>query len=237
VRAPVASAPRLAAPMERPARAATLLGVAAFVAYFAALHALIASGALPALAFVVIVAPWVIAAGAMFANAMRRAPVGRRRVLGAAAIACLAIVVWLAARVGPSLADGAEGVLYAENVAFFVWLGSLFALSLRPGREPLVTQMARKVRRGDMPPSLVRYARGATLAWAGFFAVVVVVSSALFFGASRATWSLFVNVLMWPCIAAMFAGEYAVRLAVLRDVRHDPLWAGIQAFRERGDRR
>jgi uncharacterized membrane protein len=229
--------------MDRPAPAATPAGLSGlvavavvFAAYFTGLHALIARGAAPAFALALVLAPWLIAAAVMVVSALRDATRSRRLVIGIVAASTVLLAATMAWRFGAPLASSAAHVLYAENVAFFGWLFSLFALSLAPGREPLVTRVARRARRGDMPPQVVRYTRGATIAWAAFFLAVIAVSTALFFAASRGAWSLFVNLLIFPCVAAMFAGEYAVRLALLRDVHHESLWAGVRAFREHGNR-
>jgi uncharacterized membrane protein len=87
---------------------------------------------------------------------------------------------------------------------------------LRPGREALITGMARRMHT-PFTDELAVYTRRVTIAWAGFFAAQLVTSIALFCFAPLVVWSLFVNILDFPLVAAMFAAEYAVRLRCLRD--------------------
>jgi uncharacterized membrane protein len=94
--------------------------------------------------------------------------------------------------------------------------GGLFALTLRPGHEPLITGMARRLH-GDISDELARYTRRVTIAWAGFFAAQLAISTTLFCFAPLVAWSFFVNILDLPLVAAMFAAEYMVRLRCLRN--------------------
>jgi len=91
-----------------------------------------------------------------------------------------------------------------------------FALTLRPGHEPLITAMARRMH-GPLTDELARYTRRVTIAWSAFFAAQLATSIGLFCFAPLVVWSFFVNILDFPLVAAMFAAEYAVRLACLRD--------------------
>lgn len=88
-----------------------------------------------------------------------------------------------------------------------------FALTLRPGHEPLITAMARRLH--GLTPEMARYTRKVTIAWALFFALQLSLSIGLFCFAPLTVWSFFVNILDLPLVAAMFAAEYAIRLRVL----------------------
>lgn len=92
---------------------------------------------------------------------------------------------------------------------YFVLLG-WFGGTLRPGREPLVTFMARHVHE-TMSPQLIAYTRRVTIAWCVFFLAMALTSTALFLRAPVATWSLFANLLNLPLVIAMFVGEYLWR--------------------------
>ena len=208
----------------------------AFVTYFVVLHALVADRTMPWLALAMILAPWAAGFVALAVRLVRAATGMRRTIVAITAIALGVGVGWQATARWPALVANADLVLYLENAVFFAWLSILFAVSLVSSREPLVTQMARKARRGDMPPEVVRYTRRVTIGWALFFASIIAMSSFLFFDASRAAWSLFVNLLIWPSIVAAFVVEYAIRLAVLRHVHHVPLMTGVRAFRDRENR-
>lgn len=210
----------------------------AFLAYFGTMHALIAGGEWPVLALGLVVLPWVVALlSSLLASDADPATRTWRRVGTVAALAVLGGLGW---RYGADLAPRADLLLYLENLLFLLALVALFATSLRGGREALVTRLARVVRNGDMPPSVVRYTRLVTLAWAGSFALLAMVSTALFLTQSRTVWSAFVNLAIWPLVAGGFVVEYAIRRRVLRDVHHIPMMAGVHAFRrhatlDRGD--
>ncbi len=205
----------------------------ACIAYFIALHALVAARTMPSLLLALVLAPWAVAFAALAAKRFNAAAGLRRAAIVIVACGLAVAVVWFARDRWATLVAKADLVLYLENALFFAWLAVLFAISLASPREPLVTRMARKARRGDMPPEVVRYTRLVTLCWAVYFAAIVAVSSFLYFGGSREAWSLFVNLLIWPLVAAAFVIEYAIRLTVLRHVRHVPLMTGFRAFRNR----
>jgi uncharacterized membrane protein len=91
-----------------------------------------------------------------------------------------------------------------------------FALTLRPGHEPLITAMARKMH-GDIADELVVYTRRVTIAWCCFFAMQLIISVTLFCAAPLVVWSSFVNVFDVPLVVSMFSAEYMVRLRCLRN--------------------
>jgi uncharacterized membrane protein len=91
-----------------------------------------------------------------------------------------------------------------------------FALTLRPGREPLVTAITRRLH-GTVCDELATYTRRVTMAWCGFFAVQLATSVALLLFAPLVVWSFFVNILDVPLVVAMFAAEYMIRLWCLQD--------------------
>ncbi len=91
-----------------------------------------------------------------------------------------------------------------------------FGLTLRPGREALITSMARRLQ-GDVSDELALYTRRVTFAWCCFFAAQLTLSVTLFCFAPLVVWSVFVNILDIPLVVAMFAVEYACRLRCLRN--------------------
>ncbi len=113
--------------------------------------------------------------------------------------------------------------------AIYLSLFWLFGQTLRHGKEPLVTRLARRVH-GMLPPELAAYTRRVTYAWCVFFAAQLVISVLLFKFASLNIWSLFVNVLNLPLLALMFAGEYGYRVFRHRGFPHASLLDGIRAF-------
>jgi len=101
------------------------------------------------------------------------------------------------------------GAPHAAAYLFLLWL---FGRTLRRGRVPLVTRVARRVH-GALAPEIEAYTRGVTLAWCVFFAAQVTLSVLLFAFAPLAAWSLFINVLNVPLLALMFGSEYLYRAA------------------------
>jgi uncharacterized membrane protein len=120
----------------------------------------------------------------------------------------------------------AYGIPHAAIYLSLLWL---FARTLRPGREPLITRLARRVH-GTLPPEHDAYTRRVTGAWCVFFATQIVMSALLFGFASLSHWSLFINVLNFPLLALMFVGEYGYRLIRHREFPHASLLDGVRAF-------
>ena len=98
---------------------------------------------------------------------------------------------------------------------------TVFALTLRPGREPLITAMVRRMH--GLTPETTANTRKVTIAWVLFFAAQLITSIALFCFAPLVVWSFFVNILDLPLVAAMFAVEYAVRRRVLENPPRESL--------------
>ena len=90
----------------------------------------------------------------------------------------------------------------------------VFAQSLLPGRTPVAERVA--LRMGESPtPSLRRYCRAATRAWAIFLSLHALVTLASVFCSPR-VWALYNGAIAYVLLGAMFLGEYLVR----RKVRH-----------------
>jgi uncharacterized membrane protein len=92
----------------------------------------------------------------------------------------------------------------------------MFGSTLRPGREPLITAMARRMH-GELSDEITRYTVKGTWAWCCFFAFQLTMSVSLFCFAPLDWWSFFVNVMDIPMVVTMFSVEYLIRLRVLRD--------------------
>ncbi|MGC2517584.1 MAG: hypothetical protein WA373_00540 [Burkholderiales bacterium] len=120
----------------------------------------------------------------------------------------------------------AYGVPHAAAYLFLLWL---FGHTLLHGKEPLVTRLARRVH-GTLPPPMVVYTRRVTLAWCIFFGAQVTASALLFELSSIETWSLFINLLNFPLVALMFAGEYLYRVTHHRDYPQASIAMTIRAF-------
>lgn len=202
-----------------------VLAAAAVASPFAT-HLLVATGAGLPVALALAAAQWCLAVGALV-----RSWSGRRfgwAALGAVAAAVSALAYWAAARI-PAEA-GLLAVSGASHLAINSLLLALFGGTLLPGRTPLVVAMGRRLD-PNFNPALARYARGVTWAWCGFFAGQIAGSALLLATAPVAAWSLFVNVLDLPLVAAMFVAEDLVRRMRFPDHPHVSLPDLVRAVR------
>jgi uncharacterized membrane protein len=155
---------------------------------------------------------------------------GVRAIAGAAVLLATPLALHLAFASGVP-APRAVRLAWALPWAATLWL---FARSLAPGREPLVTAIARICRDRALPPALVGYTRQVTIAWCVFLALVIGVLAALALVASLEAWSFFANVLAWPLVALMFAAEYAFRRFRHRGHEHVPPLVMIERLARAG---
>jgi len=118
------------------------------------------------------------------------------------------------------------GLPHAAAYSSLLWL---FGRTLQPGREALITAVARRFH-GSLPAYMELYTRRLTGAWCVFFAAQLGLSALLFAFASLETWSLFVNVLNLPLLAAMFAGDYLFRVLRYRGYPHASITQSVRAF-------
>ncbi len=175
------------------------LGGAAFVAYQLVLHRIVSSNPHGIVAEVLAAMPLLLFA-AWLAGRSRAGPLAGAAVLVLGVAGCLA---WNRA--------GTDALLpVLPQVAIYCMLLIWFGGTLRRGREPLVTYMARHVHE-SMSDELLAYTRRVTIAWCLFFLAMGFTSLALFLWASSETWSLFANVLNLPLVIAMFLAEYGWR--------------------------
>lgn len=201
-------------------RALVALAVALSVGFVVLAHAAMVNGAPPAAGAAMSLVPIAV----LLFIAVRRGRAG----LAFVAVAALAgLGLWLG---WGKLERHFPDVLFVEHAGMNLALAALFGRTLRPGRDPLVTQFARIAHGGSIAPQVERYARGATLAWSVFFVTIFLVSCALYFGGLRQAWSLLANILSPILVMSMFALEYAVRRVVLRDHEQVGILAGVRAF-------
>jgi uncharacterized membrane protein len=200
-----------------------MLLVPAVVGYAVAMHWATASGRSPGLGAALAAAP-VLAASLWLALRTRHAAWA-----GLAAVAAAVLLAALAWRTAPSV-----NLLYPiPSVIVYGALMWLFGRTLAPGREALVTRLARRVH-GALPDEITAYTRQVTWAWCLLFAAMALASLLLFAFAPLQTWSLFVNVLTFPLIAGMFVVEYVYRLLRYRTFSHVSLLTAVRAFHDLG---
>jgi uncharacterized membrane protein len=98
----------------------------------------------------------------------------------------------------------------AQHAAIYMGLLAVFGVSLFPGREPIVTFFARTIH-GDISREIETYTRRVTWVWCGFFGLQLAGSALLLTMAPLSWWSIFVNILNLPLVAALMLGEKVTR--------------------------
>lgn len=151
--------------------------------------------------------------------------------LGLSVLVLAAFAAWIAS--GAASASPALVYLlpHAGAYLFMLWL---FGRTLMPGREALITRLARRVHDGTLPAQIERYTRHVTAAWCVFFAGMALSSLLLYLFASLAVWSVFANLLNAPLLAAMFLAEYLYRILRYPNFSHASIRSTIQAFQKHG---
>lgn len=91
---------------------------------------------------------------------------------------------------------------------------ALFAASV--ARPPTFVERLIRLRKPDLPPWAVRYARKVTLAWCGFFLINGAIALYTCFWTPLEVWTLYNGLISYVLIGLMFAGEYPIRHLVKR---------------------
>jgi uncharacterized membrane protein len=122
-------------------------------------------------------------------------------------------------------------LVYAPAMAISLLLARLFHASLAPGREPVITRIARIERDGKLPAELQVYTRRLTWAWAFFFLAMAAECLILAAIAPVELYLLFANTLNYLFVAAFLIVEYVFRR--LR-YRHHPHPSPLRLIRSIG---
>ncbi len=127
----------------------------------------------------------------------------------------------------------ASRVAEAWPILVYLVIAGVFGYTLLPGRMPLVERIARIVDYGDgMPEKIVTYTRLLTWVWTLVPLSMALVSVLLAQYSSRATWSLFTNVLSYVALAVLFFVEYPYRRWRYPDMPHtNPLMVAVRLAR------
>ncbi|MEO7642436.1 MAG: hypothetical protein ABI919_00175 [Ramlibacter sp.] len=141
--------------------------------------------------------------------------------------AAAAVALWT---VRDRLGAGTQWVLLLQHVGINAALCLGFGRTLGRDSIPLISRLAQMLH-GELSPRLVRYTRGATLAWTLFFAITALLSVLLFALAPAAVWSGYVNLLSVPLLAAMFAGEYIARVLLIPREERSGFFEALALYR------
>lgn len=189
---------------EFPARLVWL--VVCIAAYALAVYWSSAQANWVALALALLPAIWLTAAFA------RRAADGGRKMI-TRVLSTIPLLVLLAATVTWSdrLIANVRWLYLVQHVGIHAALCWVFARTLLTGRTPLCTELAAWVHDDMSSPRLLWYTRRVTFAWAVFFALMAIVSLALYVGASPKTWTVFSTGVGVALTGAFFVIENLMR--------------------------
>lgn len=179
---------------EKPARAASRLSLLLLLAYPFTVHAGVLTGVMwPAL---------VILALLLLSSLVRTFSLRALRYT----VLCLVLAGVLLWQAPATL----EKVIYAPPLLVTTALLWIFARSLLPGNEPLVSRIARMM---HTAPSdrLLRYTRAVTVGWVIFLALMVLEIVVLGVFATQELWSLFTNFYNYLFMAGFFLLEFSLR--------------------------
>jgi uncharacterized membrane protein len=194
---------------------------AVLITYALLAHHVNASSQASALGAALALAPLLLLSAAMAFKAESRTT----GIILLLAISGTALIKW------PVIEQHAGIIFWLQDISLMLVLFVTFGRTLIKGRKPLCVGFAEAMNGGKLPLSHWRYAYWVTVAWVAFFGLMAVISTALFFGASMASWSVFVNFLTLPLVALMFVIEYLVRRAVLPDAPSAHILAAVKAYR------
>jgi uncharacterized membrane protein len=159
---------------------------------------------------------------------MRKTTHPFRMALTLAIGALLLVIAWSAKLIDVSAS------YFFEHLLFNSLLMILFGSSLMPGREPLISSLARRVH-GSLPVEIAAYTVKVTWVWTIYFAATILISLLLYFFASLTVWSFFANVLGIPLAVLLFVSEYFYRIKTIRNFPHVSIFKGMQAMTEHTD--
>ncbi len=109
-----------------------------------------------------------------------------------------------------SLVQGTVLALFFPPLFILSALFWFFARTLRPGREPIITRLARTVFQED-DLEVLKYTRRVTLLWSLFFLTLFIETVLLAIFAPLEVWSLFSNILNYLFIVLLFILEFSYR--------------------------
>ena len=153
----------------------------------------------------------------------------RRRRLAVLLLCALATagLAWAVQRGG----DDVVGSLYVlQHVAIHLALAWTFAVTLKPGAMPLITQAATLVHEQFTAP-MKAYTRRLTAVWAAYFVAMALLSLLLYALAPWAWWSLFGTVLTPLAACALFVGDHLWRRWRHPEFERVTLRGALRAYR------
>lgn len=148
-------------------------------------------------------------------------------VIAIASLAALSALAWM---LWPLIMQSTSYIFWLLDIGLMMVLLMTFARTLKSGRKPLCVTFAEIINQGPLPVAHEIYARRVTVAWVVFFAMIIVISTGLFFLAPLTIWSAFVNFVTLPLVGLMFVAEYLVRRQVLTDLPEGNVMDAIRTY-------
>lgn len=139
-------------------------------------------------------------------------------------ITIAAIFLW------PMIMRNTRYIFWLQDIGLMTVLLTTFARTLQAGHKPLCVKFAEIIHQGELPLEHAIYARRVTIAWVMFFAMIIVISTVLFFFTSLTTWSIFVNFFTLPLVALMFVAEYLVRRRTLTNLPEGSVLDAVRTY-------
>lgn len=165
-------------------------------------HLLTLAGDIPLAAMTIVGALILVWATAMLRGAERR---GIHAAI--VAVVCLAAAGLFVAV--PTL--DMQAVLIAPPLCGYLLTSAVFAYSLLPDKEPLITRFCRMMRQGELPDGLEAYARMLTWAWAILPAFLAVTAMGIYAAFGLNAWSWASNVVNPALLVSFYVGEHVFR--------------------------
>ena len=153
----------------------------------------------------------------------------RRRVLALLALAVGGGALGWLMRGG--LAD-VRPLYAAEYLTAYSALAWLFGRTLRAGRTPLITQLARAMHM-QSTPGLERYTAKVTRAWVLYFIGMALLCLLLFLLLPFGWWALYANIISPLALGGFFLGEYAMRRRWHPEFERTSILDTARAWRQR----
>lgn len=124
-------------------------------------------------------------------------------------------------------------IFWLLDIGLMMALLITFGRTLLQDRKPLCVFFAEIINGGVLPADHEIYARKVTIAWVMFFAMIIIVSTLLFFLAPLPVWSFFVNFLTLPLVALMLAGEFFARKRLLTNLPESNVMDAVRAYMDK----
>jgi uncharacterized membrane protein len=153
--------------------------------------------------------PWAVAA--LFGPLLVALTLGawaRRHLPTLAACALAALGLTLLVVQGAEV--GIQRLYVAQHAAIHAALAWSFAITLRAGATPLITQMAERLH-DRFTPAMRAYTRGLTRAWMLYFLAMIGISMLVYALAPWSWWSTFGNLVTPLSAVALFVCEHTLR--------------------------